>query len=34
MTLSAQEIKNNWLKFTTTIEEYISSPRKRKLLEF
>ena len=34
MTLSAQEIKNNWLKFTTTIEEYISSPRKEKLLEF
>ena len=34
MTLSAQEIQNNWLKFTTTIEEYISSPRKEKLLEF
>ena len=34
MILSAQEIQNNWLKFTTTIEEYISSPRKEKLLEF
>ena len=34
MQLSAQEIQNNWLKFTTTIEEYISSPRKEKLLEF
>ena len=34
MKLSAQEIQNNWLKFTTTIEEYISSPRKEKLLEF
>ena len=34
MKLSAQEIQNNWLKFITTIEEYISSPRKEKLLEF
>ena len=34
MTLSAQEIQNNWLMFTTTIEEYISSPRKEKLLAF
>ena len=34
MTLSPQEIQNNWLKFTTTIEEYISSPRKEKLLDF
>ena len=34
MTLSAQEIQNNWLKFTTIIEGHISSPRKEKLLEF
>ena len=34
MTLSPQEIQNNWLKFTTTIEEYISSHRKEKLLDF
>jgi hypothetical protein len=34
MTLSAQEIQNNWLKLMTTIEEYVSSPRKEKLIEF
>jgi len=34
MKLSAQEISNNWLQLMTTIDEYISSPRKEKLIEF
>ena len=34
MKLSAQEIQNNWLQLMTTIDEYISSPRKEKLIEF
>ena len=34
MKLSAQEIQNNWLQLMTTIDEYISSPRKEKLIKF
>ena len=34
MKLTAEQIQENWIKFTGYIETYISSPRKEKLLEF
>lgn len=34
MELTAQQIKDNWDKFISLIDEHISSPRKEKLLEF
>ena len=34
MNLNAEQISSNWDKFLNNIENYISSPRKEKLLEF
>ena len=34
MKLTAEQLQENWGKFTGYINEYISSPRKEKLLEF
>lgn len=34
MKLTAEQLQENWVKFTGYINEYISSPRKEKLLEF
>jgi len=34
MKLTAEQLQGNWVKFTGYINEYISSPRKEKLLEF
>lgn len=34
MKLTAEQLQENWVKFTGHINEYISSPRKEKLLEF
>tara|TARA_R110000751_G_scaffold28319_8_gene73955 strand:+ start:1396 stop:2154 length:759 start_codon:yes stop_codon:yes gene_type:complete len=34
MELTAEQIEGNWMCFTGYIEEYISSPRKEKLLDF
>ena len=34
MKLTAEQLQENWVKFTGYINEHISSPRKEKLLEF
>ena len=34
MTLTAEQIKDNWEEFLGYIDTYISSPRKEKLTEF
>jgi hypothetical protein len=34
MKLTVEEIQSNWEELLGYIEEYISSPRKEKLLEF
>jgi hypothetical protein len=34
MKLTAEQLQENWAKFTGYINDYISSPRKEKLLEF
>ena len=34
MTLSAEQIQENWDKFLSYIDKYISEPRKEKLIQF
>jgi uncharacterized protein YbgA (DUF1722 family) len=34
MTLTPEQIQNNWIELISYIDKYISSPRKEKILEF